>query len=127
MSSCYILVDGQMHTVTIPTPSYTEKTAAKVGSSRNALFAPPERIHTYGNTLASFLSSFLFLFSVVLAGKSAGGAVLTVICICCILQGSLLSPMPGKIVKILVKSGDHVKKGQSLVIMEAMKMEVGNW
>lgn len=36
---------------------------------------------------------------------------------------SLKSPMPGKIVLINVKEGDSVKKGQTLVIMEAMKME----
>jgi len=37
--------------------------------------------------------------------------------------GSLLSPMPGKIVKVFVKVGDSVNKGAPLVIMEAMKME----
>lgn len=37
--------------------------------------------------------------------------------------GSLLSPMPGKIVKVLAKVGDTVAKGAPLVIMEAMKME----
>lgn len=33
------------------------------------------------------------------------------------------SQMPGKIVRVLVKVGDSVKKGQSLLVMEAMKME----
>jgi biotin carboxyl carrier protein len=33
------------------------------------------------------------------------------------------SPMPGKVVKILVKAGDKVERGQGLVIVEAMKME----
>ena len=37
--------------------------------------------------------------------------------------GSLSSPMPGRIVKLLVKPGDRVKKGQDLIIVEAMKME----
>lgn len=38
-------------------------------------------------------------------------------------SGSMISPMPGKILKVLVKSGDKVSKGDSLVVMEAMKME----
>jgi len=37
--------------------------------------------------------------------------------------GSLSSPMPGRIVKLLVKLGDHVIKGQDLIVIEAMKME----
>lgn len=36
---------------------------------------------------------------------------------------SLDSGMPGKIVKVMVKAGDEVKEGDSLLIMEAMKME----
>ena len=31
--------------------------------------------------------------------------------------------MPGKVIKILVRQGDVVKKNQGLVIVEAMKME----
>eukprot|EP01116_Phalansterium_solitarium_P025754 TRINITY_DN99_c0_g2_i3.p1 TRINITY_DN99_c0_g2~~TRINITY_DN99_c0_g2_i3.p1 ORF type:complete len:551 (-),score=225.71 TRINITY_DN99_c0_g2_i3:361-2013(-) len=38
-------------------------------------------------------------------------------------KGSLLAPMPGKIVKVLVEKGQKVEKNQPLVIMEAMKME----
>ncbi len=33
------------------------------------------------------------------------------------------SPMPGKIVKVFVKVGDEVTEGQSIVVIEAMKME----
>jgi len=33
------------------------------------------------------------------------------------------SQMPGKILKVLVKENEEVKEGQSLLIMEAMKME----
>jgi biotin carboxyl carrier protein len=36
---------------------------------------------------------------------------------------TISSPMPGKIVKILVGEGEKVEKGQGLVIVEAMKME----
>ena len=31
--------------------------------------------------------------------------------------------MPGKIVKVLVKPGDHVTARQGLIVIEAMKME----
>ena len=37
--------------------------------------------------------------------------------------GLLASPMPGKIVKLLVKVGDQVQEGQTLLVMEAMKMQ----
>jgi 3-methylcrotonyl-CoA carboxylase alpha subunit len=37
--------------------------------------------------------------------------------------GRLTAPMPGKVVAILAKAGQAVKKGEPLVIMEAMKME----
>jgi biotin carboxyl carrier protein len=36
---------------------------------------------------------------------------------------SILSPMPGKVVKILVKEGDEVEAGQTVIILSAMKME----
>ena len=38
-------------------------------------------------------------------------------------EGSLVAPMPGTIIEILVKNGQRVRKGQSLMVMEAMKME----
>ncbi|RHY49598.1 hypothetical protein DYB30_001231, partial [Aphanomyces astaci] len=47
-------------------------------------------------------------------GQSAGGAA------------SLVTPMPGKIVKVMAKAGDAIVADQPLLIMEAMKMEVGH-
>ncbi len=38
-------------------------------------------------------------------------------------EGSLVSPMPGKILQVLVQKGDQVAAGESLIVMEAMKME----
>ena len=37
--------------------------------------------------------------------------------------GRLTAPMPGKVVAVMASSGQEVKKGEPLVIMEAMKME----
>jgi 3-methylcrotonyl-CoA carboxylase alpha subunit len=38
-------------------------------------------------------------------------------------SGSLAAPMPGRIVKLMVEPGTKVKKGEPLLILEAMKME----
>jgi biotin carboxyl carrier protein len=35
----------------------------------------------------------------------------------------VLAPMPGKVVSLLVKTGDHVEAGQGLLVVEAMKMQ----
>ncbi len=45
------------------------------------------------------------------SGLHAGGA------------GALITQMPGKVVKIMVKEGESVTKGQTVLILEAMKME----
>ena len=37
--------------------------------------------------------------------------------------GSLAAPMPGKVVQVMSRPGEAVKKGQALLILEAMKME----
>ena len=37
--------------------------------------------------------------------------------------GGLIAPMPGKVIDLKVKVGSKVKKGETLVILEAMKME----
>lgn len=38
-------------------------------------------------------------------------------------ENNIISPMPGKVVKILVKQGDQVTEGQTLIVVEAMKMQ----
>jgi biotin carboxyl carrier protein len=38
-------------------------------------------------------------------------------------ETTISSPMPGKIVKVLVNEGDQVKAGDTVVIVSAMKME----
>ena len=37
--------------------------------------------------------------------------------------GSLRAAVPGKILSVLVQPGDTVKRGQGLLVLEAMKME----
>ncbi len=38
-------------------------------------------------------------------------------------RDGLFAPVPGKIVDVFVKPGDHVEEGAPLVVLEAMKME----
>ncbi len=37
--------------------------------------------------------------------------------------GDVVAPMPGTVLKVKINQGDEVKKGQVLLILEAMKME----
>lgn len=36
---------------------------------------------------------------------------------------NIMAPMPGKVIRLLVKDGDQVEAGQGLVVVEAMKMQ----
>jgi biotin carboxyl carrier protein len=36
---------------------------------------------------------------------------------------SILAPMPGRVVRVLVKPGERISAGQGVVVVEAMKME----
>lgn len=46
-------------------------------------------------------------------GKSTGGSG----------SGSLTAPMPGRVVKVLVREGESIEHGAPAIIVEAMKME----
>lgn len=48
-------------------------------------------------------------------GKSAGAGSAN--------PGELAAPMPGKIIKVMVKTGAEVAAGDVVIVMEAMKME----
>ena len=39
------------------------------------------------------------------------------------IKGGLTAPMPGKVVEIKIKKGSYIKKGDTLLILEAMNME----
>jgi biotin carboxyl carrier protein len=38
-------------------------------------------------------------------------------------EGVLETPMPGRVTRVAVIAGDPVKRGQELIVIEAMKME----
>lgn len=81
----------------------------------DAIRSPDPDAHAYRATL--FDGAYEFQLAdpmktlLAAAGGSAGGG------------GTLTSPMPGKVVKILVAVGDKVEEGQTLLILEAMKMQ----
>lgn len=39
-------------------------------------------------------------------------------------ENKLLSQIPGRVVSIMVKAGDQIKKGDSIIVLESMKMQV---
>lgn len=41
-----------------------------------------------------------------------------------IADGAITAPMNGTIMQVLIKNGDKVRKGQKLVVMEAMKLQI---
>ena len=63
---------------------------------------PDESFHVHAFTLPG-------------SGGAAGGSAAS--------DGSLVSPMPGRIISVDVRQGDSVTKGQKLLTLEAMKME----
>jgi biotin carboxyl carrier protein len=81
----------------------------------DAAKAPDPETHAYRATLYEGACEFALVDPrrALLAGGAAGGAG----------GGVLTAPMPGKIVKLLVKPGDPVQEGQTLLMMEAMKMQ----
>jgi pyruvate carboxylase subunit B len=38
-------------------------------------------------------------------------------------SGTVVAPLPGLILKVMVKEGESVEEGQPVAVMEAMKME----
>ena len=40
-----------------------------------------------------------------------------------IIGGTVVAPMPGTVIQVAVNNGDNVTKGQTLLVLEAMKME----
>jgi 3-methylcrotonyl-CoA carboxylase alpha subunit len=69
-----------------------------------------------GETHVFHESGAAFAFTLSLSG--AGGAASAAAG-----DGSLISPMPGRVIAVEVRQGDTVSKGQKLLTLEAMKME----
>lgn len=110
-------VDGQIYEVDIDKVSGEEYSILAEGKSYNVEVIPTTDPKVYR------VNTFHFGFDVSVndaearylqkrksrEGDSAGDTI--------------KSPMPGKVVKVLVKKGDPVKKGETVVVLSAMKME----
>ena len=75
----------------------------------------PSSIYDNGDEQVLFVDGMAWPFAPPSAGHGdAGGGTL---------DGSLLAPMPGRIIAVEVSEGQAVSKGQKLLVLEAMKME----
>lgn len=77
---------------------------------------PPSRAFAVanGDRRLVFLDGEVFEFEVQAQGRRRGAAH----------HSSLTAPMPATVVRINVSAGDAVKKGETLIVLEAMKMEL---
>jgi acetyl/propionyl-CoA carboxylase alpha subunit len=77
--------------------------------------APPAGIDLPGGDIVVFSGGAATRLSARRPVETAGAGVL--------LDGAVLTPMPGRIVAVSVAPGEAVAAGQTLVVLEAMKME----
>ena len=75
---------------------------------------PRGEVALVGHDRVLFLDGEAWPFRSPRTGEAGGGAVS---------DGAILAPMPGRIVSVEVEAGDTVKRGERLVVLEAMKME----
>ncbi len=73
------------------------------------------RISEVGFKRVLFLDGEAWAFGAPRAADAAGSAAG---------DGTILSPMPGRVIAVAVQAGAAVSKGQTLIVVEAMKMEM---
>lgn len=136
----FVTVDGREHTVDVRetaggghevsvaqgdgAPAPIEATLAVRGGARvahvgNRVFdvvldraAPDHDVYASGRRGVARVESARLRAKASMSASDAGAA-----------DGVLTSPMPGRVVKLLVKEGDEVAAGAPLCVVEAMKME----
>jgi 3-methylcrotonyl-CoA carboxylase alpha subunit len=70
---------------------------------------------TYGDKIVAFERGEAYPFVADTGERADGEAAAS--------DGAILSPMPGKIVSVAAKAGAKLKKGDPILVLEAMKME----
>ncbi len=74
------------------------------------------RVIENGSECVLFINGEAWQFSSPTSGRLGGDAAAT--------DGAVVSPMPGRVVAVEVKEGQAVKRGQKLLVVQAMKMEL---
>lgn len=103
-------IDGKTYKVELPKTKQTRNITVKV---EDATFEVGVKTAFRGQTMTVFEPTAQDAVKKGRAGTTRKVAA----------EGAVVAPMTGKVVKIKVKKGDHVKAGQVLCVVEAMKME----
>ena len=120
-----VAVDGQEIELSITTDGFDYGSAG--GNNQGWCRTSDGRVHRFllswvGDELHLWLDGYLFLYQKIdeervdarrpgRREQSAAG-------------DDILAPMPGTVAEILVEAGDQVELGQTVIIMESMKMEL---
>jgi biotin carboxyl carrier protein len=96
-------INGNRYEVSVETPAADGTIAVTVNGETYSVVREPEPV----------VEKKKVVVKPVAAKPSAGGDEM---------QDALRSPLPGTVVEILAKTGQHVKEGDTLVVLEAMKM-----
>lgn len=109
--SLRVRVDGAAYRAT--TSRSREEAHVRIGSNRHRITIRGRRVIVDG--IASEVSAEGFEPASSPSREGEGPAASSVF--------EVRPPMPGRIVKVLVAAGDPVKRGHTLVVLEAMKMQ----
>jgi 3-methylcrotonyl-CoA carboxylase alpha subunit len=105
-----VSVDGRE--VVVDAISFDDRSATlTIGGKRHRVLFDSERGHVFG---AHEGHAFEFVPAEEASAEAAGGAF----------EALISSPMPGKVLQVLVASGDVVEADGALLLLEAMKMEM---
>ena len=96
-------INGNKYEVSVETPAADGTIAVTVNGETYSVVREPEPV----------VEKKKVVVKPVAAKPSAGGDEM---------QDALRSPLPGTVIEILAKSGQQVKEGDTLVVLEAMKM-----
>ena len=96
-------INGNRYEVSVETPAADGTIAVTVNGETYYVVREPEPV----------VEKKKVVVKPVAAKPSAGGDEM---------QDALRSPLPGTVIEILAKSGQQVKEGDTLIVLEAMKM-----